>query len=313
MRLVFLGTSAGAPTRERNVSSVALVHDDGEVWLVDCGEATQHQLLRSPVRPARIRKILLTHLHGDHSFGVPGLLSSIGLHGRQEPVELIAPRGARTFVESALSASGTVLPFALHVLELDGERRFDDPGGRALVACPIVHRIACFGYVIETPPRRGRLDVAAAQAAGVTHGPDLGRLSRGEDVVLADGRLVRSESVVGPARPGLRLCILGDTSDARAIADAARGCEVLVHEATYAEALRAKALEYGHSTAAMAGELARLIGARTLVLTHFSARYTSAGADPSVDTLVAEAAAACPGTHVLAASDLMTLEVGKPS
>jgi ribonuclease Z len=309
VQLVFLGTSAGAPTRERNVTSQALVFASGDTWLFDCGEATQHQILRTHVRPQRIRKILLTHLHGDHCYGLPGILASMGLHGATEAVEVIAPPGARRFMETALDIAGSSLPFPWTVRELTGETTLQAEDGTRLRAVPIVHRVPCFGYVVETPTRRGKLDPELARARGVTHGPELGRLAHGEDVRLADGRLLRAAEVLGPPRRGARIIILGDTSDASAVVAAGRGCDVLVHEATYAEDLRDKALTYGHSTAQMAGALAQALAARTLILTHFSARYTAPGAVPAVEALVSEARRACPETEVVAAHDLFTFDV----
>jgi ribonuclease Z len=308
VHLTFLGTSAGTPTRERNVSALAIQLEGGEVWLVDCGEGTQQQILRSSVRPGRIRRILLTHLHGDHCFGVPGLLASIGLHGGKGPVQVLGPVGTARFVDAAIAASATTLPFELEVRELAGRCDLVSDDGTRLVAEPIVHRVTCFGYVIEAPAKRGRLDVDAARARGVS-GADLGRLTRGEDITVLGGKVVRAGEVLGPTRRGAKVVVLGDTSDPSGIAAAAASCDLLVHEATYGAALHDKALAYGHSTAAMAGSFAAHIGAGKLVLTHFSARYMEDGATPVIADLVREAELACPGTPVLAARDLLEIDV----
>lgn len=309
MRLVFLGTSAGAPTRERNVTSHALVFDDGRAWLVDCGEGTQHRLLSSELRPGRIDRILVTHVHGDHLFGLPGLLCSLGLHGRTEPLEIVGPVGVREFVETALRVSSSRVGFPLAFTELTGPVDLGERHGVRLSAFPIAHRVECFGYVVREPALRGHFDAARAHALGVPPGPLFGALTRGERVRLADGREIDPSQVMGPPRRGRVAVLLGDTSDPSGLADAALDCDVLVHEATYDEERHAQAVEWGHSTARMAGAFAARVRARLLVITHFSGRFTSGEGDHSVGALVAEARAACPGIDVVAASDGLVVPI----
>lgn len=310
MKLTFLGTSAGTPTRERNVTSQALQFEHGGLWLLDCGEATQHQLMRAGLRAGRIERVLITHLHGDHCYGLPGLLSCIAIHGRTEPVEIAGPPGLRDLVETVLRVSEVALPYPLGITELPVTGGALAPlSGWSVSAHPLVHRIACLGYVLREDERPGRFHPDEAQRLGVSPGPLFRRLQDGHAVELPDGRTVLPEQVTDPPRPGRKAVLLGDTSDASAIIDAGRGCDLLVCETTYDRERPAKAIEWGHSTTAMTGELARRMGAKVLAITHFSSRYADEGAALSIADLVAEAQAACPQTHVVAADDLLTLAV----
>jgi len=302
--LTFLGTSSGTPTRDRNVTSAVLrAGDGGPTVMVDCGEGTQHQLLASDLTPAGIDALLVTHMHGDHCYGLPGLLASMAINHRRDPLLIVGPRGVRAFVEHALRSSHAGVPFELRWQELEGEGDLPLPGGWTVRARRIVHRVPTWGYVLVEPQRPGHLDVERARAAGVPSGPDLGRLKRGEDVTLAGGTVVRAADCVGAPPRRRRFCILGDTSDASGIADEARGAEILVHEATFAADLEDHALRWGHATAAMAARFAAAVRARHCVITHFSSRYTAGDGAGTVGDLLAEARAAAPDTRFYAAAD----------
>ncbi len=307
MRIVFLGTSAGTPTKSRNVTSQAVQFDDGRIWLLDCGEGTQHQLMRSGLRPSRIDRILLTHLHGDHCYGLPGLLSCLAINGRVDPVEVIGPPGARELIESTLRLSYSVLNYPLSIVEVDRVGEIGERDGWRIEVQAMVHRVPSFGYSLREHPRRGRFHLERAKALGVPSGPLFRRLQDGASVQLADGRLIRPDEVCDPPRPGRHLVLLGDTADAAAILSAARGCDVLVHEATYDASRVDKAIEWGHSTSTIAGRFAAAAGARALILTHFSARYDEDAS--GIGLLIAEAQRECPTTTVLAASDLWSYEL----
>ena len=310
MKLTFLGTSAGTPTRERNVTSQALQFEHGAMWLLDCGEATQHQLMRAGLRAGRIERVLLTHLHGDHCYGLPGLLSCIAIHGRSEAVEIAGPPGVREFIETVLRVSHAELPYPLTITELPVAGGALAPlSGWSVSAHPLVHRVPCLGYVLREDDRPGRFHPDAAQRLGVPPGPLFRRLQDGAAVTLADGRVVEPSAVADPPRPGRLVVLLGDTCDASAIVDAGHGCDLLVCETTYDRERPEKAIEWGHSTTAMTGDLARRMGARVLAITHFSSRYADEGSSLSIADLVAETRAACPQTHVVAADDLLTLAV----
>ena len=328
MRITFLGTSSGTPTRSRNVTSQALSLDHGAIWLLDCGEATQHQCMRAGLRPSRIERILLTHLHGDHCFGLPGMLACMSMHERQAPVRIAGPRGIGAWIDATLQLTDTTLSFPLVVDELSGDGGDLAPlSGWSVAARPLVHRVPCFGFSLREEDRPGRFSAEQAALLGIPAGPAYGVLQRGGSVTAPDGRMVLSSQVTAPRRRGRHVVLLGDTSDPSGIAAEAQGCDVLVCEATYDQDRADKARQWGHSTSAMTGSFAAAIGARTLIITHFSSRYTdgpaasaaaATGAATSteaahpgqtVDDLVQQAQARCPQTAVLAASDLWTYEV----
>jgi ribonuclease Z len=316
VRITFLGTSAGTPTRERNVTAQALQFANGGWWLLDCGEATQHQVMRAGLRAGRCERILITHLHGDHCYGLPGMLSCIGIQGRSETLEVAGPPGLREFLETILRLSEAHLPYPLVITELPATGGTLAPlGGWTVSAHPLVHRVTCLGYVLREAPTPGRFHLDRARRIGIPEGPLFAQLQRGEPVRLDDGRIVVSSDVMDPPRRGRIVVLLGDTSDPSGIAEAATGCDVLVCETTYEAAREAKAVEWGHSTSAMTGAFAQRIGARTLLITHFSSRYGAAGVStgaPTIAELVAETRAACPATQVLAADDLWTFTVDRP-
>ena len=267
---MFLGTSGSAPTAARGTSAT-LVRRGGDRLLVDCGEGTQRQLLRSDTGLVDLEHVFLTHLHADHVLGLPGMLKTFALRGREIPVTVYGPRGTRAL----LNALGVVigrLAFDLAVVELEpGEAvRRDD---YRVEAFPVAHGAIAVGYALREDERPGRFDVEAANALGVPDGPDRGALQRGDVVTLDDGRVVRPEEVVGEARRGRTIVLTGDTAPSPAVVDAAAGADVLVHEATFLANERARARETQHSTAGEAALVAREADVRLLALTHLSARY----------------------------------------
>ncbi len=313
MKITFLGTSSGTPTRRRNVTAQAVQFDHGGLWLLDCGEATQHQLMRAGLKASRIERILLTHLHGDHCYGVFGLLSCIAIHQRTAAVEVVGPPGTGELIRTVLRLSEAHLPFPLTISELPAHGgRVTPLHGWSVEAHAINHRVTCLGYVLREDPRPGAFDPERARALGIPAGPLFRRLQHGETIDLPDGRRIAPEAVRDPARPGRVAVLLGDTSDARAIATAGHGCDVLVCETTYAEDRTEKAAEWGHSTTAMTGELAALMAAKTLIITHFSSRYTEPGSGTDPAALARQTQRYCPDTQVLAADDLWTFVVEPP-
>lgn len=291
VRVVFLGTGAGMPTRERNVASLAVTLD-GRTLLFDCGEGTQQQLLRAPVRPGAIDAIFITHLHGDHLFGLPGLLASLGMQSRTRPIAIYGPRGLAAFLR-AVPYLGT--PYDVQLFELPEAARGEVMRGDGfrVDAAPLEHRIDCFGFAVIEDDRPGAFDVARARELGVPDGPLFGRLQRGADVAVGD-RIIRSSDVVGLPRRGRRVVYCTDTTPCDAAVELARDADLLIHEATYDASLAAEARERGHSTAAEAATIARRANAARLVLTHVSSRYTDAS------PLVAEARALFPETTLAA-------------
>ncbi len=312
VRLTFLGTSAGTPTLTRNVTAQALRFDDGRLWLLDCGEGTQQQAMRAGLKLSRLERILVTHLHGDHSYGLPGILACAAIHGRTEPIELVGPPGLARLIATVLELTSSQLPFAVPVREIERPGDVLVQAGWSVSAWPLSHRVACFGYVLREGDRPGHLHPERAVALGLAPGPAYQRLQRGEAVTAPDGRVVQAHEVCDPPRPGRIIALLGDTSDPSELVARAQGCDLIVHEATYDAARDDKAITWGHSTSAMAGRAARATQAKTLILTHFSSRYESDSSRvevPSIADLVREAAAECPGTQVLAASDLWSFEL----
>ncbi len=298
MEILFLGTSAAVPSKDRSTSCLA-VREGREIVLLDCGEGSQRRLMQSPFSFMRIRAILITHLHGDHVFGLPGLLQTMSLSDRKDPLFLYGPRGISAFVDGMMSSSEGELSYPLTVAELDGGESFHT-AGFSVTSFPTEHGMTSLGYVLREPDRPGRLDHAKALSLGMRDGPDMARLKRGETV-----RGVTPEQVVGPSRPGLSMAYTGDTLPSEKTVEAVRGVDVLVHEATYLESEAENARAHNHSTAAQAAGVAREAGVGHLILTHVSHRYD----DRSV--LKAEARRTFPESYV--ADDLTVYEVGAAS
>jgi ribonuclease Z len=299
IRILFLGTSAGAPTRERNMSCVAVVLD-GSALLFDCGEGTQHQLLRSPLRFGAVDALFITHLHGDHLFGFPGLIATLGMYGRTLPLDVYGPPGLVAYYEAVRRTSFFNPAFPVKIREVrEGVVRQQD--GYRVEAAPLQHSVECLGFAVIEDDRRGVFDLARARDRGVPEGPLFRRLQHGEDLTLDDGRLVRSHDVVGPTRRGRRIVFCTDTRPCDSAVTLATGADVLIHEATYGDELAAEAVERCHSTAREAASIAARAYAQTLILTHFSGRYRD------VTSLVDEARQVFPATT--AAADFLEHEV----
>ncbi|MFC4356203.1 ribonuclease Z [Chryseomicrobium palamuruense] len=275
MELVFLGTSAGMPSKFRTTSSlvVNLSEERGTYWLVDCGEAMQHQFMKTPLKPRKIEKIFITHMHGDHIFGLPGFLGSRSFLGGTEKLTIYGPSGIREFVQTALSLSRTHLTYPLEIIEIERGVVFEDDLF-VVTADLLAHVIPSYGYRIEQKPLEGKLDIEKALAFGVPKGPLLAKLKSGSDVVLEDGALVKSADVTSPPQDGFIVTILGDTKKCDASIQLARHADVLVHEATFDDDSQQLAASYGHSTFREAGEVAKKAGVRHVIVNHISARFT---------------------------------------
>ena len=281
MELIFLGTSAGVPTRSRNVTAILLdlKHPTrGGLWLFDCGEGTQHQLLHTSYHPGKVDKIFITHLHGDHLFGLPGLLCSRSMAGNANPLTIYGPAGIQEFVETTLRLSGSWTDYPLEVLEIGEGLVFDD-GDYLVRAYPLNHPVECYGYRVEEHDKPGALNAAALQADGVKPGPLVQRLQHGATVPLEDGRVINGQDYLAPPQPGKKLAIFGDTAPCPSALRLARGVDVMVHEATLEAAMKEKANSRGHSSTRQAAQLAREAGVRKLIVTHVSSRYDVRGAE----------------------------------
>ena len=274
MELQFLGTGAGMPSKLRNTSSAVLnLSAEGEgLWLFDCGEATQHQILHTSLKPRKISKIFITHLHGDHIFGLPGLISSRSFLGGEEPLHLFGPAGLKEWIVTTLRLTNSHLTYELVVHEVTQGTVFEDEDF-IVTAKFLQHVIPCFGYRIEQKPLRGKLLMDEAINAGVPRGPLLKQLKDGEDVVLSDGRLVLSADVTGEPQKGFTVAILGDTRYCESAVELARNADILVHEATFDSATGDLAKEYGHSTISDAATVAKEAEVKVLIANHISARF----------------------------------------
>lgn len=311
MQVTFLGTSSGVPTRGRNVSAVVLrLPQRSELWLFDCGEGTQHQFLRSELRVSQLSRIFITHMHGDHVFGLPGLLASLGLAGTCTGIDLYGPDPLRDYLEGVLRTSSTRIGYPLRSHRVkeaasSGALLLDDDD--ITVRCtPLIHRVPAYAYRVDQKPRAGRFDVEQAKALGIPPGPIYAELKAGREVVLEDGRIINGGSLCGPERPGCSVVYCTDTVFSEAAVELARGADLLIHESTFAHAEAEMAFARQHSTSTMAAQTALAAGVKQLMLTHLSPRYVK-GNPVTPDDLVQEARAIFPNTEI--AKDFLSVEV----
>jgi ribonuclease Z len=261
----FVGTAGSIPTPRRGLPSV-LVRRGGDRILFDCGEGTQRQLVSS-IGLTELTEVFITHFHADHWLGLPGLLKTFDLRARERPLAVHGPPGVRELVTVAMRVAGRVR-FPLELVELTpGDVLARD--GYKIAPVPVAHRAPAFGYVLYEDERPGAFDPEVAQRLGLVPGPEFGRLYRGETV-----RGVRPEQVMGPARPGRKLVLSGDSSPCESLAIAAHRADLLIHEATFADDEQDRAAETGHSTASQAAGVAAQAQVTMLALTHFSTRYS---------------------------------------
>lgn len=307
MELYFLGTGAGLPSKQRNVTAIALqlLQERGCTWLFDCGEGTQHQILQASVKLNKIEKIWITHLHGDHLYGLPGMLGSRSFHGGTTPLDIYGPPGLRDFVDIALRVSATHLTYPYQVHEIDEGVVFED-GQFRVDARSLAHGISSFGYRVTEQDAPGKLQVERLRALGIEPGPIYGVLKRGETIRLDNGERICGANYMTPPTRGRVVTILGDTKRCEAAVELAWNGDVLVHEATFSADKSDLATAYNHSTAEDAAHVARLAGAQTLILTHISSRYAGAQSQ----CLLQEAQAIFPATVL--ADDFYVHEVRRP-
>ena len=308
MKLTFLGTGAGSPSLTRNVSSLGLQWPQrASLWLFDAGEGTQQQVLRSALKLSQLEQIWVTHLHGDHVFGLPGLLASrSSAQDVQTPVTIFGPAGLEEWLRVTLRLTATGLKFPLQFVAVSEGLVYEDET-REVYCRRLNHRVTSYGYAVREKPRPGTFDAEAAAALGVPFGPQFGVLKAGGSVTFPDGRIVDGKTLVGPLRPGRTVVICGDTGVTPAAVALAQGADVLVHEATFTSDQQDRAVAAGHSTAAEAAIVARDAGVGALILTHISARYESE-TPPHASDLLAEASAIFPNTRL--AHDFWTYELG---
>lgn len=275
MELLFLGTGSGVPSKQRNVSSIALklLDERNSVWLFDCGEGTQHQILRTTLKPRKIEKIFITHMHGDHIYGLPGLLSSRGFQGGTEPITIYGPKGIKGYVLSSLRYSGTRLNYPIHFVEFEKPGVIFQDHQFKVEIKKLQHGLPSYGFRIEETDHEGTLDAQKLKELNVPSGPIYGRLKNKEKIELEDGRILDGKDFVGPDLKGRIITILGDTIKHPNSVLLAENADILIHEGTFAPGEDELAREYNHSTTLQAAEIAKEARVKKLLLTHFSARY----------------------------------------
>jgi ribonuclease Z len=273
IEISILGTSAAVPTSRRNLSALALRGENDRGWILfDCGEATQHRLRENGISPCKIEKIFITHLHGDHIYGIFGLLAAKGMNGCPGKVQIYSPEGGREMIECVMRLSSLHLPFDIEFTTIRGEKRYDF-GDYSIESVPLSHSIECYGYVYIQSHRPGKLDVDRLKRAGVRPGPLYGKLKDGMDITLENGLILHSKDFVGEPSRGKTIIIGGD-NDSPELFSRYTGADMMIHEATYTKKDFEKLEKrYRHSTAEKVALTASEMGVKKLVLTHISPRY----------------------------------------
>ena len=269
--VIFLGTGGSWPTVKRNVTSIAIKRG-GEIILMDCGEGTQRQIQRSGLSYMQIKSIFISHFHGDHFLGLPGLIQTMQLNDREEPLRIYGPRGTREIVEELKNLGHFKPSYEIEGIDLDegDEVRFD---GYSVKPFRVKHNVPTLGFVLEEDQRPGRFNKSKALELGIPEGPLFGKLQRGESVRLKDGRIITPDMVLGPPRPGRKIVYSGDTRPCDKVIEYAKDADILIHDSTFLSDLEDLAREYAHSTARQAAEIASRANVDKLILTHISPRY----------------------------------------
>lgn len=306
MELFFLGTGSGVPSKERNVSSLVLrmLEERGTTWVFDCGEGTQQQILNTNIRPRRIEVIFITHLHGDHIYGLPGLLSSRSFQGGETPVTVYGPRGLKEYLDISLRISGTHLRYPLYVEEVEEGLLFEDDQF-FVEAVALEHGLDSFGYILKEKEKLGELQPEKLKELGINPGPIYQRIKNQKQTRLEDGRVIYREDVIGPPKKGRKIAILGDTRYIPRLKDHIQGADVLVHEATFASDETQMAYDYYHSTIQQAATLAKEADVDELILNHISSRYQG----EAIEQLESEAREIF--EHTTIAYDFFQYEIGR--
>lgn len=304
MEITFLGTGAGIPSKDRNVSAVLfnLLQELNTCWLFDCGEATQHQILHTTIKPRKISKIFITHLHGDHIFGLPGLLSSRSFLDGKDDLTIYGPKGIQEFVETSIRISESHLTYKIDFIELAPGILFENE--HATVHCiELKHNIKSYGFKIVEKDRIGELNVEKLRAHGIKPGPIYRQIKENETFITDDGQVLQRKDFIGENKWGRKVAIFGDTTYLPTMTSFLEGADLLIHEATFDQAKESLAKDYGHTTTHQAAKLAADSNVKALILTHISSRYQKA----EILTLLDEAKAVFPNT--LIASDFFTYTV----
>ncbi|RUR29677.1 ribonuclease Z [Vreelandella andesensis] len=300
MNLLFLGTSAGVPTKTRNVSGIALRESKGRSWyLIDCGEGTQHQVLHTRLSFHSLKAILITHVHGDHCYGLPGILASAAMGGRKAPLTIVAPAGIKTWLEATCEVTQLSLPFALEFIASDDlpSVEFENI---AVETFSLSHRVASYAYAFTERKVDAALDMDKLAQKGIPRGPLWGQLKQGFDIEFAGEQLKSHDYLIFKNTPR-KIVIAGDNDQPDLLIEACAGAQALVHEATYSEEMAHKAGDVGHSYGKLVADFAEKAQLPNLVLTHFSPRYQrNPHASPSIENIREEAQRVYSGSVFLA-------------
>jgi ribonuclease Z len=292
MEIQFLGTSSGTPTKTRNVTGIAIRHAASKSWcLIDCGEGTQHQILRTPLSINNLAAIFITHVHGDHCYGLPGLLASATMSSRSEPLLIVAPAPIQRMMAAIIEASDMRLSYRLDFIDVETLDGTVEASGFSVTRAPLSHRVPSFAYAFTETDIERKLDTEKLKAHGVPAGPLWKKLQCGEQVTLEDGRNISGNDYLLPGRRARKIVIGGDNDTPALLRDACIDADVLVHEATYTFDVAEKVGPTPqHSSAKIVAEFAEDVGLRNLILTHFSSRYQDdVSRSPSIADIRAEA------------------------
>ena len=299
MRIIFLGTSSGVPTAKRGLSAVAVVYE-GEILLFDCGEGTQMQMREAGLRWGALKRIFISHMHGDHIIGLLGVLMSLQVGGRDSPLFVHGPTGLEEFVQTSIRLMQARIRYELVIDEIS-DGIICDEKDYYVVSAPLEHRIFALGYAFVEKDKPGKFNVGKAEQLGIPPGPLRSQLQYGENVIGADGTQVSPADILGPPKKGRRVAYCLDTSPCENAEKLASEAEVLIYDGTFKNEHQILAHKTGHSTWMEAAQLARKAGVKKLVLTHFSPRYTD------LEEYFAECQLIFP--EIILASDLMELQV----
>jgi len=271
LRIIFLGTGGSWPTIKRNVSAIAIKRGS-EILLFDCGEGTQRQFQQSNLSYMQISKIFITHFHGDHFLGVPGLIQTMQLNDRDKPLHIYGPKGMRELVDQLLTLGYFRPSYQIisHDINNGDEIEFEDYSIRAL---KVKHNVPAFSYCFLEHQRPGKFNKTKAVEIGIPEGPLFSKLQRGKSVILANGKIITPDMVLGPSRKGRMIVISGDTKPCEELIAFSKDADILIHEATFDTELEKIAKEYGHTTALQAAEIAKTANVKKLFLVHISPRY----------------------------------------
>jgi ribonuclease Z len=300
LNVVFLGTAGSVPTSMRGLPAIAIQRKN-ELILFDCGEGVQRQMIQAKIGFHRKTKIFITHMHGDHVLGLPGLMQTMALLNRKQKLELYGPVGIKAFIKCVQDTVQSIITFPIEITEMKKEGVVCQEQEYRVSCTETDHGILSFAYALEEKPRPGRFYPEKAKALGIDEGQLWSRLQKGEEVKLPDGRIVKPEQVVGKSRIGRKIVYSGDTRPTDSLVKLATSTDLLIHDATFAQELTGRANEDGHSTPIQAAEAAKKAKAKQLILTHISARY------PDTQALLKQAREVFPKVEV--AKDFMKIEM----